>query len=102
MNPLNYQQLMMFKVVGKDDVLISHQGKSRIMAPGETWTLETTRIDALKDFRRVDCLPRISKMVNGNIHFKDGEREYNETQPLCVHSAGSKLPAVCFRQCGKR
>ena len=67
MDPSDYQQLMLFKVVGDNDVLISHQGKSRVLAPGESWMLKTTRIEAASDFRQIDCLPRISKMVNGNV-----------------------------------
>ncbi len=66
MDPSDFQQLMHFQVVGNDDVLISHQGKSRVMAPGDSWLLKTTRLD-MDTFRTMDCLPRISKMVNGNV-----------------------------------
>ncbi len=68
-DPADFQSLMVLKVVGNDEVLISHEGKSHILPPGESLVLKITKSEMLSDYsyRTVDCLPRISKMVNGNV-----------------------------------
>jgi hypothetical protein len=66
MDPSDFKQLFIFKVVGDRDVRIEYDGKVRILGPGEWCRLKSSDSPYYDGYSKQE-IPRITALPHGNV-----------------------------------